>query len=822
MDWTFRVPFCPAFAKLDKSKRGPTPNFKSRVTEGMYLGPAFRHKPGTDLVFSFRTKRLIVTRDVIFDEEFKFVERLEGGWKFQCGLLVDQDGNKVDLVDVDDDVEFDDMFDDFPSYNKAVIPRSQQSTFLEDALFAPTEIKSIIVEQAVSTPTHPSDDLPQDEDSQSDEASDTESDTTEDVAPKEVTAKRSRKPPDRLKFDMRGASKHPPEFAGAMIPLSTDSDLLLQALLHSDHVDEYQSTQKSPSSSYWSSQFIEVSAGLKQTNTPMIAASAISSSLKRRPPFAAQIKPLWHLCDRRFKAFAKSYGLAETQRAYLKELQGIIDAGVLSELVQLPQGQIALPLISLPSYKIQLEGCVKYRIVAGGNLQKEGQSFELEDLPAPVMDRVSLRILLCIAATYHCYVETLDITQAFLNADMTDEVYVRPSKEMGVPSGWVWLLLKALYGCRQSPALWYATFTKFLVSQGLVPTVADPCVFIKRVPNSDHFLMCGLHSDDLIMAATTMELMMSFKGEIMGQYKLRDQGDINGREYLGLMVHYNRVEGWAHLSCDRAITAMLKQHGLAQIRPRTTPALKRTVSDDTPASECSSLHNLDMPAFLGSCNYLATACRPDVATIVSVLSSTDKNNPTVTNVEDALWLAGYFNNMEENPNYGPHFSASSSSTIERLIPQSYADADWAGAPPSAKSRSGAFITMLGGPIFWKSQFQKVIALSSTHSEIIALSDLCKRLVWILALLNELGFQFPLAPVLEDNQASLITIKNPTTSERSRHIEVRYLWTRQLHELKMCFFKWVESKNNIADHFTKIETAAVQRGFIQKMCSALRQ
>jgi hypothetical protein len=830
----FRVPFCPAFAHLDKAKRGPTPNFRSRVTECMYLGPAIRHKPGTDLLFSFRTKRLIVTRDVIFDEEFKFVDRVEGGWKFQCGLLVDHDGNKVDLVDVDDEVDFYGVFEDLSSYNQAIIPRSQQATFLEDVLFAPAEkMTSITVDQTAPQPVDASEDSAENDDS------DTSSDTSDEVIPaaskkktrssvrEEVLPVRSRrtiKAPKRLTFDMGNPINHPSEFAGSMTPLSTDSDLLLQALLHSDHVDDYVATQKSQSSSYWSRQFTEVGNAITdfpQQKDPPIAASAMSSSLKLRPPFTAQIKPIWHLCDRRFKSFAHLYGLAETQRAYLKELQGIIDAGVFSELVRLPKGHQALPLMSLPTYKIQEEGCVKYRIVAGGNLQKEGQSFQLEDLPAPVMDRISFRIFMCIATTHHCFIHTLDITQAFLNADMTDEVYVRPSKEMGVPSGWFWRLLKALYGCRQSPALWYASFKEFLLSQGLVPTVADTCMFIMRIPNSGHFLMCGLHSDDLIMAATNMELMTSFKTAIMKQYKLRDQGDINGREYLGLLIHYNREIGWAHISCDRAITNMLEQHGLGQIQPKTTPALKRSIRDDTLASESSSTHNIDMPAFLGGCNYIATACRPDVATIVSIMSSMDKMKPTVSDVDDALWLAGYLNNMKANPNYGIHFSASSSSIIEQLIPQSYADADWAGAPSSARSRSGAYVALLGGPIYWKSQFQKVIALSSTHSEIIALSDLCKRLVWILALLNELGFQIPLAPVWEDNQASLINIKNPTTSERSRHIEIRYLWTRQLHECKICFFKWIDSKYNIADHFTKIEAANIQRGFINKMCTAIR-
>ena len=110
----------------------------------------------------------------------------------------------------------------------------------------------------------------------------------------------------------------------------------------------------------------------------MIAASAKSSSFKLRPPFTAQIRPIWHRRDRRFKSFARLYGLAETQRAYLKELQGILDAGVLSELVRLPEGHRALPIMSLPTYKIRKEGCVKCRIVAGGNLQKKDRVFNLK------------------------------------------------------------------------------------------------------------------------------------------------------------------------------------------------------------------------------------------------------------------------------------------------------------------------------------------------------------------------------------------------------------------------------------------------------------
>jgi hypothetical protein len=847
----FRVPFCPAFAYVEKIKRGSTPNFKPRVTECVYLGPAVRHKDGTNMLFSFRSGRIIATRDAFFDEDFRFVERVPGGWKFELGLLISPDGQRVSIVDSGETEDFEFTYDDFTAYMQTGLPVSPKAFSPKDNLYEPITMITSDTEEHV---TPPQGDTTQKIFTPHQEVNPT---TTKNVHFEDDDIgnrpQRTRAQPKRFTTNMEAASKHPSEFAAcvtplsadskefvdsfidvcvssrhptditaSMTPLSTDSEIFLDALIKSDHIEGL-SQQQSPYNTFFSRRILDMateSSGRALPDDTYRPAASVTCTRQCPPTFTGIIQPQWHLCDRKFKSYAQQYGLEETQRAYLKELNGIISAGVLSVPVDLPRGQSSLPLMALPSYKQQQEGCVKYRIVAGGNLQREGQSFQLEDLPAPVMDRVSFRILLCIAACHHCHVHTLDITQAFLNADMPDEVYVRPSPEWGF-YGKVMRLLKALYGCRQAPALWYTRFTDFLKTQGLTPTVADPCVFYRRELDTEEFIMCGLHSDDLVMVATNMDLLSTFKTNIMLEFVLKDQGPLHNRDYLGLMVHYNRVEGWVHLSCDAPIRAMLQRHGLAQITPRDTPAMKRTKKNKIPASKSSLSHNIDMQAFIGSCNYFASACRADIATAVSFLSSIDKTNPTVTNVEDALWLAAYLNNFEATPHFGLHYSITHGNSYEALTPQSYADADWAGSQSTARSRSGAYITMLGGPIFWKSQLQKVIAISSAHSEVIALSDMCKRLVWILSLLQELGFQFPLAPVWEDNQASLITIKKPTSSERSRHVEVRYLWTRQLHEQKVCLFKWIKSKSNIADHFTKIEAAIVQRAFIAIMGSAMR-
>ena len=172
----------------------------------------------------------------------------------------------------------------------------------------------------------------------------------EDTLP--VRTKRRSVAPQRFTMTMGGDSNHPSEFAASMTPLSADSELLLDALIQSDHTDPQRSQHRSPSSTFFSRRILDVAAessGRTSSNDIYRPVASATSSQKRPPAFTGSITPQWHLCDRKFKTYAQQYGMEETKRAYLKELNGIISAGVLSELVGLPRGHRALPLISIPS-----------------------------------------------------------------------------------------------------------------------------------------------------------------------------------------------------------------------------------------------------------------------------------------------------------------------------------------------------------------------------------------------------------------------------------------------------------------------------------------
>jgi len=68
----------------------------------------------------------------------------------------------------------------------------------------------------------------------------------------------------------------------------------------------------------------------------------------------------------------------------------------------------------------------------------------------------------------------------------------------------------------------------------------------------------------------------------------------------------------------------------------------------------------------------------------------------------------------------------------------YVDADWAGDKVDRKSYTGYTYFLAGGPISWRSEKQRSVALSSTDAEYMAISSACKEAILMRRLINEIG------------------------------------------------------------------------------------
>ena len=136
-------------------------------------------------------------------------------------------------------------------------------------------------------------------------------------------------------------------------------------------------------------------------------------------------------------------------QAIAAELASLGEKGVYTEESPLP-GVTHLPAKLLLDIKRDEKKFIekyKARIVAQGFRQLAGRDYD--DVFAPTAQHVTPRVLIAVASSLHLEVDQLDVKTAFLNGDVSEEIYIKLPPELGSK---VWSLHKALYGLKRQPA----------------------------------------------------------------------------------------------------------------------------------------------------------------------------------------------------------------------------------------------------------------------------------------------------------------------------------------------------------------------------------
>jgi hypothetical protein len=132
----------------------------------------------------------------------------------------------------------------------------------------------------------------------------------------------------------------------------------------------------------------------------------------------------------------------------------------------------------------------------------------------------------------------------------------------------------------------------------------------------------------------------------------------------------------------------------------------------------------------------------------------------------------------------------------------YADSDWAADSISRRSTTGHLLFLGGAAISWVSRAQKTIALSSTEAEYMSLSDASRQLLWVHSLMNEIGIPITTIPLCGDNQGAIFIASNPITEKRTKHMDIRYHFIREVVDSGKVKLLFVSSEENPADMLTK--------------------
>lgn len=468
--------------------------------------------------------------------------------------------------------------------------------------------------------------------------------------------------------------------------------------------------------------------------------------------------------------------------------------------VPLPKDRKAISSKWVYKIKENADGSIeryKARLVARGFSQEYG--IDYSETFAPVVRSTTKRIMMAIAATEGWKLKQLDIKSAFVNATVTEDIYMKPPEGMKVKKdkdgNVLYLKLqRALYGLKQAGRNWYENLVQWLLSQKFIRSKVDPCLFVRSRNKTNGYLAISCYVDDLDALVEKDSDYQEFLEELKRKYEISDLGDLDWS--LGINVH--QQNGQVKINQEKYINDMLSKYNMRDCKEQSVPALEsKLTKNDSP--ENGSINQVEMKKkpyrnLVGSLLYSAIWTRPDITYAVSACSR------YLENPGEAHWIAAkrILRYLKGTKSLGIEFNYS-----RGLELYGYCDADWASDLDSRRSTTGYVFILAGGSISWKVKVQPTVALSSAEAEYMALSAATQEAIYLRNLMKDLGYELKEATTLfQDNQACISMAKNPTNHQRRKHIDIKYHFINEAIENHQIRIVYCKSEDMHADIFTK--------------------
>ncbi|KAG8474391.1 hypothetical protein CXB51_033766 [Gossypium anomalum] len=248
----------------------------------------------------------------------------------------------------------------------------------------------------------------------------------------------------------------------------------------------------------------------------------------------------------RSKAVEEALAHIEWKQAVQAEFDALV-ANSTWCLVPLPPGRKVIGCKWLFKVKKNPDGTIarhKARLVAKGCSQALGCDFK--ETFSPVVKPATIRVILSVAVSKGWKLRQVDVSNAFLNGDLTDEVFMQQ------PPGYV-----------QSG---------FLTSAGFVLSKSDASLFVHVTTTSTLYVL--VYVDDIIITGNELGSIDDFVQQLHSKFSLKDMGDLH--YFLGVEVTRMPTRS-LHLCQRKYIRDVLDRSGLANAKSVNTPMISSSI-----------------------------------------------------------------------------------------------------------------------------------------------------------------------------------------------------------------------------------------------------
>ena len=446
---------------------------------------------------------------------------------------------------------------------------------------------------------------------------------------------------------------------------------------------------------------------------------------------------------------------------------------------------------------------LKARLCVRGDKQTYGLDYF--ETYAPVVQWITIRLVLLMVLVYNWETVQTDYTNAFAQAFLTEDVYMELPKDFAPDTEdgeeYVLHLKKSLYGLKQAPLLWYDHLKGHLKQRGFKQSAFDPCLFYEPTKR----ILCLVYIDDVIWAGPDKARIMKVLESLKDDLEMTVEGDVSA--YLG--IDFERLNnGQIKLKQYGLIDKVLNATGLQDCNPDKTPASQKPLGKDQDGEDYAE--QWSYASVVGMLLYLASNSRPEIAYAVHQCARFT-HNPKASHAKAVKRICRYLKGTRDQ---GMILTPSK----DCLSVDCYVDADFAGQWNSedpqdrlcVKSRTG-YVLMVGNcPVHWVSKLQTEIAVSTMEAEYIALSFAMRDLIPLRGLVDEIKTMFNInelpcraySKVFEDNNGTILLATSPRMTPCSKHIAVKYHFFKEhVYNGNIRLVK-VASDEQVADCLTK--------------------
>ena len=470
--------------------------------------------------------------------------------------------------------------------------------------------------------------------------------------------------------------------------------------------------------------------------------------------------------------------------------------------IDLPKGTKILT--STWAMKKKANGTLRARVNARGYEQIDGVHYDEDDKAAPVASEIAIRVVMVLMLMANMHAELIDVNSAFLHGVFKTQHRLHMEIPKGFqcfyPEGTVLLLLKTIYGTKQAALAFWEKFMSVINDIKFNRSNADACMYYRWSPRG--LTMCISWVDDVLICGPKSDVAAA-KKDFGRHFECDEQGEL--KEYIGCKIDRDKEQRSIKFTQPVMLQSFEDEFNLPEGDP---PELPATAGDVLRRAEDASenIGLTEQSAYrsgVGKLLHMMRWSRPDILNRVRELSRY-MSGATPKHYKEMLRVMRWcVSTPQRGLTLKPDCVWDGTDREFQFVVSGMSDSDYNCDPETRHSISGTSTFLCGAVVSMKSRMQRCVTLSVTEAEFVAAVDCAQDMLYTMRVVESLGLRVELPMILQvDNKGAVDLANSWTSAGRTRHVATRINFLRELKEQGLINVKWLSSEYMSSDIFTK--------------------